>query len=73
MSILTAVSNTVQKAEEFETVVGDFLTKLDLNSVPKSDQGICYLFYSWRSLVERSPQGRLFNWQFSICGSFTQT
>lgn len=56
MEFLYTISLQFQEAEDFRTVVGDFLLKLDLNNVPESDQAMCYLFMAFLDGHELSGQ-----------------
>lgn len=50
LEFLYTIMSEFQEAKEFRTIADSFLLKLDLNNVPESDQGMCYLF---KALLDR--------------------
>lgn len=56
MEFLYTIILQFQEAKEFRTIAGGFLLKLDLNNVPESDQGMCYVFKALLDRDELSEQ-----------------
>lgn len=56
LEFLYTIMLEFQEAKEFRTIADGFLLKLDLNNVPESDQGMCYLFKALLDREELSGQ-----------------
>lgn len=56
LEFLYTIMLEIQEAKEFRSIAGGFLLNLDLNNIPESDQGMCYLFKALLDRDELSEQ-----------------